>query len=135
MKDQWMASFDMRNFHSLDALHGSLSVFVRSYNLTPYSSLKGRSPQDRFFSEPETIRRLDIQRIETGFLSGTGAPRFRRQCDCHRRGGIRSGLPLRKTAHYPALFPRHERYLYPGARRLPYAHKTYGQTGKRIRKA
>ena len=68
MKDQWMASLDMRDFHSLDALHGSLSAFVRSYNLAPHSSLKGRTPQDRFFSEPEMIRRLDIQRIETGFL-------------------------------------------------------------------
>ena len=68
MKDQWMASLDLRDFHSLDALHGSLSAFVRSYNLTPHSSLKGKSPQDRFFSEPERIRRLDMQRIEECFL-------------------------------------------------------------------
>ena len=68
MKDQWMASLDLRDFHSLDALHGSLSAFVRSYNLTPHSSLKGKSPQDRFFSEPERIRRLDMQRIEESFL-------------------------------------------------------------------
>ena len=38
MKDQWMASLDLRDFHSLDALHGSLSAFVRSYNLAPHSS-------------------------------------------------------------------------------------------------
>lgn len=68
MKDQWMASLDLKDFHSLDALHGSLSAFVRSYNLTPHSSLKGKSPQDRFFSEPERIRRLDMQRIEESFL-------------------------------------------------------------------
>lgn len=68
MKDQWMASLDLRDFHSLDALHGSLSAFVRSYNLTPHSSLKGKSPQDRFFSEPERIRRLNMQRIEESFL-------------------------------------------------------------------
>lgn len=68
MKDQWMASLDMRDFHSLDALRGSLSAFVRSYNLAPHSSLKGKSPQDRFFSEPGKIRRLDMQQIEERFL-------------------------------------------------------------------
>lgn len=45
MKDQWMASLDIRDFHSLDELRGSLSAFVRSYNLAPHSSLKGKSPQ------------------------------------------------------------------------------------------
>lgn len=68
MKDQWMASLDIRAFYSLDELRGSLSAFVRSYNLAPHSSLKGKSPQDRFFSEPEKIRRLDMQRIEESFL-------------------------------------------------------------------
>lgn len=68
MKDQWMASLDIRDFHSLDELRGSLSAFVRSYNLTPHSSLTGKSPQDRFFSEPEKIRRLDMQRLEESFL-------------------------------------------------------------------
>ena len=68
MKDQWMASLDMRDFHSLDALRGSLSAFVRAYNLSAHSSLQGRSPQDRFFSEPEKIRRLEMQQIEESFL-------------------------------------------------------------------
>ena len=58
MKDQWMASLDMRDFHSLDELRGSLYAFVRQYNQAPHSSLSGRSPQERFFSEPELIRRL-----------------------------------------------------------------------------
>ncbi len=60
MKDQWMASLDMRDFHSLDALRGSLSAFVRSLQPCPHSSPKGKSPQDRFFSEPGKIRRLDM---------------------------------------------------------------------------
>lgn len=38
MKDQWMSSLDMRDFHSLDSLRGSLLSFVRSYNLAPHSS-------------------------------------------------------------------------------------------------
>ena len=68
MKDQWMASLDMRDFHSLDGLRGSLSAFVRTYNLSAHSSLQGKSPQDRFFSEPEKIRRLEMQKIEESFL-------------------------------------------------------------------
>ena len=63
-----MASLDMRDFHSLEELRGSLLAFVRAYNLSTHSSLQGRSPQDRFFSEPERIRRLEIQKIEESFL-------------------------------------------------------------------
>lgn len=68
MKDQWMAALDMRDFHSLDELRGSLLAFVRSYNLSAHSSLQGRSPQERFFSESENIRRLEMQQIEECFL-------------------------------------------------------------------
>jgi len=68
MKDQWMASLDMRDFHSLDSLRGSLLSFVRAYNLAPHSSLKGKSPQDRFFSEPDIIRRLETRQIRECFL-------------------------------------------------------------------
>ncbi len=35
MKDQWMASLDMRDFPSLDAL-AAVSAYVRSYNLSPH---------------------------------------------------------------------------------------------------
>ena len=68
MKDQWMATLDMRDFHSLDELRGSLFAFVRRYNQSPHSSLAGKSPQDRFFSEPELIRRLPEEMIDRSFL-------------------------------------------------------------------
>lgn len=68
MKDQWMASLDMRDFPSLDALNGSLSSYIRSYNLSAHSSLKGKSPQERFFCEPEKIRRLPEEKLQTDFL-------------------------------------------------------------------
>lgn len=68
MKDQWMASLDMRDFHSLDELRGSLYAFVQQYNQSPHSSLRGMSPQDRFFSEPEQIRRLSAEDIGKDFL-------------------------------------------------------------------
>ena len=67
MKDQWMATLDMRDFHSLDELRGSLFAFVHRYNQSPHSSLKGKSPQERFFSEPELIRRLPDDVIDRSF--------------------------------------------------------------------
>lgn len=68
MKDQWMASLDMKDFHSLDELRGSLHAYVQKYNQGPHSSLHGVSPQDRFFSEPGQIRRLSGDSIEKDFL-------------------------------------------------------------------
>lgn len=68
LKDQWMASLDMRDFHSLDELRGSLFSYVQHYNLSPHSSLHGQTPQDRFFSEPKQIRRLSEEQLDTDFL-------------------------------------------------------------------
>ncbi len=68
MKDQWMSTLDIRDFHSLDELRGNLLAYVHCYNNTPHSSLKGLSPQERFFSEPECIRRLSDTDIENSFL-------------------------------------------------------------------
>ena len=68
MKDQWMAALDMRDFHSLEELRGSLYAFVQQYNQSHHSSLRGLSPQDRFFSGPEQIRRLSEEDIRQNFL-------------------------------------------------------------------
>ena len=68
LKDQWMASLDMRDFHSLEELRGSLTTYISSYNQRSHSSLKGLSPQERFFQEPELIRRLTDEQIERSFL-------------------------------------------------------------------
>ena len=68
MKDQWMAGLDMQDFHSLDELRGSLHSYVQRYNQAPHSSLRGISPQDRFFSEPEQIRRIPDEKFDKDFL-------------------------------------------------------------------
>ena len=68
MKDQWMAGLDMRDFHTLDELRGSLFTYVSSYNQRIHSSLNGKSPQERYFSEPDCFRRLDEERIDRLFL-------------------------------------------------------------------
>ena len=57
-----------KEFHSLEELRGSLYAFVQQYNQSPHSSLRGLSPQDRFFSEPEQIRRLSEEDIHQNFL-------------------------------------------------------------------
>ena len=68
LKDQWMAALDMRDFGSLDELRGSLQTYVHMYNQSPHASLSGSSPQERFFSEPELIRRIPEEQIEKSFL-------------------------------------------------------------------
>lgn len=68
MKDQWMASLDIRDFHSHDELRGNLLAWVHLYNNTPHASLKGKTPLERFFSEPEQIRRLSQEQLDKDFL-------------------------------------------------------------------
>ena len=68
MKDQWMAALDIRDFHSLDELRGNLLAYVNTYNNSPHSSLKGKTPQERFFSEPECFHRLADDEIDKDFL-------------------------------------------------------------------
>jgi len=68
MKDQWMAGLDMQDFHSLDELRGDLHSYVQEYNQTLHSSIRGMSPQDRFFSEPEQICRLSADEFDKDFL-------------------------------------------------------------------
>lgn len=63
-----MAGLDMHDFHSLDELRGSLNAYVHHYNQAKHSSLKGKSPQERYFSEPELIRRLTDEQISKAFL-------------------------------------------------------------------
>ena len=58
----------MRDFHTLEELRGSLLTYIRTYNQSPHSSLKGLSPQERFFQEPELICRLPDELIEKSFL-------------------------------------------------------------------
>lgn len=68
LRMQYLASLDMRDFHSLDDLRRDFSAYVLRYNQAPHSSLAGQSPQERFFSEPEQIRRLTEDQIEKSFL-------------------------------------------------------------------
>lgn len=68
MKDQWMATINTKDYESIEQLRESLHVYVQKYNQTIHKSLNNQTPQDRFFSEPEHIKRLNEREIETGFL-------------------------------------------------------------------
>lgn len=63
-----MSGLDMSSFKSLDDLRMSLFRYVSDYNKKVHSSLNGLSPMDRFFNEPEIIKRLSEKQIDEGFL-------------------------------------------------------------------
>lgn len=77
MKDQWMASLDMRDYHTLDELRGSLHQFIRNYNQSVHSSLKGCLHRTDSFWNPNLsnvflkIRSINFffWKLNAGFLS------------------------------------------------------------------
>lgn len=68
MRMQYLSSLDMRDFHSLEELRPHFAAYARRYNQTVHSSLNGMTPEERFFSEPEQIRRLTGKAIDNCFL-------------------------------------------------------------------
>ncbi|MFI3202401.1 MAG: DDE-type integrase/transposase/recombinase [Eubacteriales bacterium] len=68
MKDHWMASLSMKNFHALSELQTSLMNYVQEYQTTLHTSLNGLSPKERFFEEASIIKRLSDATIERSFL-------------------------------------------------------------------
>lgn len=68
MRLQYLSTLDMRRFRSLEELREDFAAYVLRYNRSPHSSLNGTSPQERFFSEPEKIRRLPEHEAEHSFM-------------------------------------------------------------------
>ena len=68
LRDRWMSQLNMNDFTSISELKESLMQYVTSYNRTIHSSLDGKSPEDRFFSESQLIKRLTNEQIEQYFL-------------------------------------------------------------------
>lgn len=71
LRMQYLATLDMRQFHSLDEMRGGFSAYILRYNRSPHSSLNGMSPQERFFKEPDQVRRLSAEAIDNSFLLET----------------------------------------------------------------
>lgn len=65
---QYLSVTDVRGFHTLSEMNDDFLQYVSRYNRSVHSSLSGISPQDRFFSEPEYIRRLPEEDIDHDFL-------------------------------------------------------------------
>lgn len=68
LRDKWLATTDLNKFTTLEEVQASLDRFVDNYNRTVHSSLNGKTPEERFFSEPECIRRLPEEDIDKFFL-------------------------------------------------------------------
>ena len=68
LRDKWLATTDLNQFSTLEEIQASLDRFVDKYNRTVHSALQGKTPEERFFSEPECIRRLSQEDIEKLFL-------------------------------------------------------------------
>lgn len=76
MKDQWMAALDMRDFHSLEELRGSLYAFVQQYNQSPILpsvdcphrtvSFQNRSRYADFLRK--TSVKISFWRLNAGYL-------------------------------------------------------------------
>lgn len=71
MRLQYLATLDMNRFRSLEELRQDFSAYVLRYNRAVHSSLNGVSPQDRFFAEPEKIRRLSEYDAAHSFMLET----------------------------------------------------------------
>lgn len=67
-KMQYFSSLDMRDFTDIEQFRDDFAAYARRYNQSPHSSLGGRSPQDRFFEEPQQTHRLTQDEIEQFFL-------------------------------------------------------------------
>ena len=68
LRQHWMSTLNPKDFDTVESLDKSLQAYINSYNNTPHSSLNGMSPQERFFSEPDRIKRLSSEEISKFFL-------------------------------------------------------------------
>ena len=133
IKDQWMAALDMRDFHSLEKLRGSLYSFVQQYNQSPI--LPSADCPHRTVSFRNRSRSSDFLRKTSPKLpSGDWTPGICWQCDRHRPDWIRSWLPFCTAAYPSVLFPGYERDLHRGIGWNTNPNPTSEQNGKRIDK-
>lgn len=68
VRDHFLSLLDLNDFHSLEDFREKLFKYVNEYNNSPHSSLNGKTPRDRYFSEPNLFKRLSDEDIEKAFL-------------------------------------------------------------------
>ena len=68
MREHWVATLNLSEYHNLDELKKSLDNYVNTYNNSPHSSLNEKTPKERYFSEPNMFKRLSTDLIDKYFL-------------------------------------------------------------------
>lgn len=68
MKDHFSSTYHVSTNTTLSDVNKDLSKYILSYNNKVHSSLKGVSPNDRYFDFGETVRRINDEEIESYFL-------------------------------------------------------------------
>lgn len=68
VKSSWMAGLDMRDFSSLDQFQGSLDAYIHMYNRKAHSSLHGKTPEERFFTDSERFKYIPEEQVDRCFL-------------------------------------------------------------------
>lgn len=68
LKDHWMCTLHLDDFHNLDSVNESLQSYINQYNNTVHSSLNGKTPHERFFEESQLIRYMNEDKFESCFM-------------------------------------------------------------------
>lgn len=68
MKDHFMAGYTVKASTTIESYRKDLLDYVKEYNNFPHSSLKGKSPNERYFNGEDQIRRCTQEIIDTSFL-------------------------------------------------------------------
>jgi len=68
LRDHWMSTLKLEDFHDLNKVNISLQNYVNEYNNTIHSSLDNKTPNERFFEEIKLIHYLDETKLEEDFM-------------------------------------------------------------------
>lgn len=68
MKDHYLCLIKPNDYHDLKSFNDNLKTYIQKYNTSVHSSLDGKSPNDRFYEESDTIIEMDQEAIEKSFL-------------------------------------------------------------------
>ena len=68
LKDQYLCLIRPNDYHDIGTFEKDLKKWIQKYNTRPHSSLQGKSPNERFFSQGELILEMSRDEIERAFL-------------------------------------------------------------------
>lgn len=68
LRSQWMAKLNPKDFKNIEQIRKSLGEYVNQYNNHAHSGIGGKTPNQRFFEEPNEIRRLSTTQLKSSFL-------------------------------------------------------------------